>query len=214
LLEEHHHIVMKQQNSQLYHVYPNDKDLLISLQQDIDRFEELLLKLSTAVNNNNLSEQEIRSIIGVIYIIYKHFIDMYVIRALAIWPKLLKTSDQELLGMLYTILFSRLKNINANINATIGSVAGGFEVAWLQTLTFNSFLLTPPQIEHMLEVAKKSHTTEEICNILDHVWKIFSEFLPWAKPHFDKEHHSEGHKLEIKWNPTDWREALKYWRDQ
>jgi hypothetical protein len=51
-------------------------------------------------------------------------------------------------------------------------------------------------------------------SVLDHIWKVTQEFLPFAGVHFRRDNEPPKVKLDPEWRPTDWREARKYWRNQ
>jgi len=64
------------------------------------------------------------------------------------------------------------------------------------------------------DIARITKCTPEMHSVLDHIWKVTQEFLPFAGVHFRRDNEPPKVKLDPEWRPTDWREARKYWRNQ
>jgi tetratricopeptide (TPR) repeat protein len=216
-------------NSSNFNLYINE----IELEKIIDiheRFEKSFIDLIDKIRlkifsdeffmmqqQNQQQNQEKLMAMYEILLIYLHFLAMNMIHAIFNWPAIIKDEDKRI--KLNSILFAKLQKLHLAVSDaltyTSKKLPGKIGISIEQNIISNWFKLTPNSLKACMESAKKFEIVTEMEKVLDIIWGVSYNFLPFAKPLFEKDGHKEGHDTQ-KWNkqtwrPVNWKEAIKYY---
>jgi predicted transcriptional regulator len=217
-LEENKMIVLRKDkpNSQIYHLYINKEDTIVSIIQDLidfvaaflkllQRVKEILKELEVKANNSQTApgfRVTLRSaeeeLLSSIIFIYKNLVDVYIPSALLKWPKI--TDDNESLDRLNNTFFAKLKEIQFKIGEVIAtsnktdptSIFKDFLVYERDEIDLSSYY-------EIFQTFKNFGLKKEFEPVMDLLWKISFDFIPFQ------------HYL-LSWGYNENDEILKDWK--
>jgi hypothetical protein len=131
--------------------------------------------------------------------IFYEVVDSYMVRSLMFWSN--KVQDKDALKKLYSIVFTKISDIQLHIYQVFGStLAGSFNPPLLQSALRKIY-----STEHMKEhydSFRRLNMENEISAVLDCIWKMNSECKIAAYPE------SVLYKWNFNYDKDDWRKLL------
>lgn len=221
-LEKYNFIKIDKINTQYYVITPNYNHLLNKLENELDEFEEKYLiltdRLKNIVANSNQNvnymqrrDKNVEQLSYYLILLFQHLFGMYVMNVLVIWRQQTKNKDEKLLEKLVMTAFQRLQKILLS-NKVFISISSSEKIGIdpIPTLGLNLFVLDKATIEYMLKLCKEIDIQPETEKVLDILWKISKQYLPFARPKFEKGLQSEeGFKPNMR-IPDNWRNVIDY----
>jgi predicted transcriptional regulator len=180
-------------NSQIHHLFINDDSLLVSVVNGLDDFEKVYFTLLKKLNDKfdkKYSNQKTPKgektdkrfvLLYDLYSVYERLIRMYLIYALAIWPK--KTSNNDMIRRLYIILFTRLSKMQFNLLTTFPAMLSQYPV--LENMVLDSSIEAQRK-QSIHECCDKYELGNEAENMLCVVDKMHSDLMTFVFPANDK----------------------------
>lgn len=184
-------------NSQIYKLFINSNNLIISIDQDLlrlkDAFHHSIIKLEEKIKKSNnvddsdngyfrmgrdreMIQSKISHMDYAIIQLYKHMIGMYMIGNLFFWPQ--KVKDKELLIKLNLLVFSRIGEIQSEILEYFSTMSSNPKNMPLRIALDHSFELIPSELALVIEGFRNFGLFNECKSILDPLWKISMDFIP------------------------------------
>jgi hypothetical protein len=215
LVKDYEMIVVRKDkpNSQIHHLYINEKNLLLSTITDLDNFKNALsVLLNKAKEIHKKLEFEAkkvskdysiqRKIYELEYIlscslfdIYKCFINTYILHALFKWPE--ATKDKEILNKLNTTFFVNMQEIQYKISEAMTTVfrPSHRREEFIQLMVSQPSTLEVSSFGGMLSTFQLVGLGKEFEPILDHLWKTSFDYIDFG--------------LKRKNDFKDWRKTLQ-----
>jgi SepF-like predicted cell division protein (DUF552 family) len=209
----------QKQNSRDVKLRINAGNIVVLVTSELEQFERtfvtLLNKVRTEFDNtysdikkihpNNLSKKDLSKVNPILESmteslrIFYEVVDSYMVRSLMLWSN--KVQDKDVLKKLYSIVFTKISDIQLHIYQVFGStLAGSFNPPLLQS-AWRKIYSTEHMKEHY-ESFTRLNMKNEISSVLDCVWKMNSECKLAAYPE----------PILYKWNfnydNDDWRKLL------
>jgi hypothetical protein len=220
-LEAEEYIVARKDkpNSQIYKLFVNANNLLVTEIRELERFKkvfsELLEILDKRKDELDTLWLKIRREQGLpheyykpsdlILPIYSHLVVVYAAKSVAEWPKMI--NDEEVLKRLYEGVFTQLFEIQRIIMNILGrDEQSDFNV--VPAILDNLFLLYPQRLDIFVKVFERFQIVDEVTPVIDSLWKIGSSFFNIIIKPYQKEY-PELDRAEIF---EDWKEFLRIWR--
>jgi hypothetical protein len=165
-------------NRQTHSLVVNNDNELSLLIRELDRFErayfplidKLKEKFEDLENENKYSSFQKYGAFEDILLIYQFILNAYLVRGIYIWP--IRISDDELLSKLYTILFTRLSQMQLELIKRSRIIFEQYDLA--ENMVLDSSTL-PVSKDDLFESAKMFHYEKELDGLLTIVDSIGSE---------------------------------------
>jgi hypothetical protein len=178
-------------NSQIYQVYINEDDLLMSVINDIDNFKKLYFELINQVRKKikeeierdkteeadlqdsvNFLKKEFR-VINHILLIFRHLVSMCILARFFIWSE--KIKDKESLENLYQSAFNKLQEMQLGLTKLF---PGGPSKEFINEVISSFFELRPEKLSEMVLDFRRFGLDVQLLPVLDSLWKITANSIP------------------------------------
>jgi hypothetical protein len=197
----------KKPNSQIYNLYINNENIIISEKQRLDDFKNGFLHLLEKAKEKINTKEEIdhgppriprvRKIVdtgkpppyGVVFenklhlmralsIIYRHFIGIYYIASFFSWPESIK--NKEDLDKLYELVFSTIQEIQSKLADVLPRREDNTQSSpFTKKMLYNLFELSPPLIPSIIDTFEKYGLEKDLRPALETLWNAPFNFLPY-----------------------------------
>jgi Penicillinase repressor len=197
----------KKPNSQIYNLYINNENIIISEKQRLDDFKNRFLHLlEKAKEKINMKEQvdhgppripKVRKkvdtgkpapysvvfenklhLMRALSIIYRHFIGIYYIATLFSWPERIK--NKEDLDKLYELVFSTIHEIQSKLADVLPRREDNTQSSpFTKKMLYKLFELSPPLIPFIIDTFEKYELEKDLKPALETLWNAPFNFLPY-----------------------------------
>jgi DNA-binding Lrp family transcriptional regulator len=197
-------------NSQIYELFINEENLVVSWTSNINEFEKAFFTLLDSANQK-FSEREANfdfndtddetdiiddstrsmlkymqekiQIIDELILIYRHFLGVYFLHAIFGWSKI---ADKQTLDKLHRLFFSSIEKIQIKMFETVKKqiylISG--------PIAYNLFELKPDNLEVIFRNFQKFGLIDPAEKVLNNLWNISSDFVlsTFYMDHMHKRH--------------------------
>jgi SepF-like predicted cell division protein (DUF552 family) len=213
------YIYRQRQNSRDVKLRINTGNIVVLVTKELEQFEKAFVTLLNKirkefdntysdikkVHSNDLSKKDLSKVNPILESmteslrIFYEVVDSYMVRSLMLWSN--KVQDKDVLKKLYSIVFTKISDIQLHIYQVFGStLAGNFNPPLLQS-AWRKIYSTEHMKEHY-ENFRRLNMENEISSVLDCIWKMNNECKVAAYPE----------PILYKWNfnydNDDWRKIL------
>jgi hypothetical protein len=149
-----------------------------------EKFEALYLEIWTQYSSDP-SKRDLLKIHPIINLISESFhifyevVDIYMIRSMMIWPK--KIQDRDILRKLYSIIFTKIADIQLRMSDLLSTTAAGNFNHIIQLSISSKIYSTKKMMEHF-DSFRNCNMEKEIEQVLNSTWKISNEYKSVAYP--------------------------------
>jgi hypothetical protein len=212
-------ISRQKQNSRDVKLRVNSDNITVLVTKELEQFEKAFISLLEKIrdkfnrtyfdikktNSNILSKKDISKVNPILESmteslrIFYEVVDSYMVRSLIWWSS--NVQDKDVLKKLYSIVFTRISNIQLYIYQIFGStLAGNFNPPLLQS-ALRRIYSTEYMKEHY-EKFRRLNMESEISAVIDCMWKMNSEckFAAYPEPML--------YKWNFNYENDDWRKLL------
>jgi hypothetical protein len=215
-LEQQQMIVARKEkpNSQIYKLFINEDNLLLSIVQGLDDLEKFFSNLldeakgkfgekGSAEQQEHLSPN-LFDLPTLILFLYRQVLGTYIVSCMFTWSDRIK--DKETLNKLYSVVFLKIGEIQSKLSESFSSSDNNIsKVQIFDSMSYNLLLLLPTHLNVIFKNFQMFGLTKQIEPILDSLWKTNSHFIPLALRSYS---YPELQKLD---NFKDWRKVVKVW---
>jgi hypothetical protein len=129
-------------------------------------------------------------------------VDAYLFRFLLIWSQ--KISDKQVLQQLYSLVFSKIADMQTRLSETLNSWLGGYIDIAMMVFVMGRLrgVGGARPLERHLDSFKEPGMEIEIELVIDSLWKIFGELQPDIYPE------PRTHGWAFKYGEDDWRKLV------
>jgi predicted transcriptional regulator len=182
-------------NNQYYKLYYNEKSILLQTYDELNNIRNLFFvlidKITKEQSKYGLGKTFSHPIISDIVLIYVQVLGTYIIYSLLKWPK--EIDDVTTLNKLYSLVFYQLIEIQKKISESFkikdqfpeNIILNQVKSPIYRNLGPRFFILDQEKIIEILKEFKKyEDVTNEVYNLLEHVWKISFPIYKYNKVRF------------------------------
>lgn len=189
----------EKENSREHKLYVNTANILVSVANELKEFEEVFFSLlrkvkekfdalyldvkvqqSTDPSKRDLSKMHpILNLISESFHIFYDVVDVYMIRSLMVWPKVIQ--DKDILKKLYSTIFTKIADMQLHMSEILRTTMAGDFNPIIQLFISGKIHATRKFIEH-IEAFRNSNMEKELEPVLYSTWKITGEYKQFAFP--------------------------------
>jgi hypothetical protein len=200
------HVEVDEHNSKKYHLFINDQNVLASLTQDLDYFQESFFNLvkETKIVLKSFTDSKSHrkkgwKLLDALIMPYKALINTCILSDLIYANQV--TIDTNTIHKKFSIIFAKLSAIQIKLYETISSISRWYGEDKIQTKLFNDKMqsLTPENMYDMLCTFEDYNLSKSAEDVLDSVWEISVPILHIV----DTMHYKPGQEI-----IGDWRKFV------
>jgi hypothetical protein len=185
-------------NSQIYELFINEENLVVSLTLNINEFEKAFFILLDSINqkfaeleaNFNVDNDDnadiiddddisklkyIRQkyrIIDALISLYRHFLGMYFLHAIFRWSKI---ADKQILNKLHRLFYNSIEKTQIRLFEI--KIAANQIHLISDPIAYNLFELKPDKLDDIFKYFRGFGLTEQAEKVLNNLWDISSDFV-------------------------------------
>lgn len=192
-------------NSQIYELFINEENLIVSFTSNINEFEKTFFILLDTVNQKFVEQKanfnvnyddddsdiidddvisrlkyvgEKYQIIDALVLLYQHFFGVYLLHAIFRWSKI---DDKQTLSEIHRLFFNCIEKIQTKLSETVAN-----QVHFISDpIIYNLFELKPDKLDNVFRYFQEFGLIDQAEQVLDQLWEASSGFvLPTFYMHY------------------------------
>jgi hypothetical protein len=211
----------QRQNSRDHKFFVKEDNILVSVSKELEEFDKSFFSMLTKVkqkfdklylhtkaqrakNQSRLSKFErLLNLLSQAVEIFYEIVDVYMLRCILKWPTIIK--DQDTIKKLYSILFSKISDMQFRMSEILRSTRAGDFYPITQLTVFRKIYETENFLRHFDSFTRDG--INEIESLLDSIWKIGRDFRPISFPE------AGIYKWGFDYENESWKELLRLQRE-